>query len=47
MFLEKDYNNAALTSERYKEFREHHKIELKNNSSALKIAVSRGRAERK
>ncbi len=40
MLLEKDYNNAVLTSERYKEFREHHKIELKNNSSALKIAVS-------
>lgn len=38
--LEKDYNNAVLTSEKYKEFRENHTVELKNNSSALKIAVS-------
>lgn len=38
--LEKDYNNTVLTSEKYGEFRENHKIELKNNSSALKIAVS-------
>lgn len=38
--LEKDYNNMILTSERYKEFRENHKVELKNSSSALKIAVS-------
>ncbi len=38
--LEKDYNNTVLTSERYKEFREHYKTELKNNSSALKIAIS-------
>ena len=38
--LEKDYNNTVLTSEKYREFRENHKKELKNNSSALKIAVS-------
>lgn len=28
-FLEKDYNNTVLTSDRYKEFRENHKVELK------------------
>lgn len=38
--LEKDYNKTVLTSEKYREFREKHKKELKNNSSALKIAVS-------
>lgn len=38
--LEKDYNNTVLTSDRYKGFRENHKVELKNNSSALKIAIS-------
>lgn len=38
--LEKDYNNIVLTSDKYKDFREKHKTELKNNSSALKIAVS-------
>lgn len=38
--LEKDYNMAVLTLERYREFRENHKVELKNNSSALKIAIS-------
>lgn len=38
--LEKDYNNAVLTSEKYKEFREKHRVELKNNVSALKIAIS-------
>lgn len=38
--LERDYNNAVLTSERYKEFRENHMAELKNNDSALKIAIS-------
>ena len=38
--LEKDYNNAVLTSKKYEEFREKYKAELKNNKSALKIAVS-------
>lgn len=38
--LEKDYNNTVLTADRYKDFREKHNLELKNNDSALKIAVS-------
>ena len=38
--LEKDYNNAVLTSKKYEEFRKKHNTELKNNESALKIAVS-------
>ncbi len=38
--LEKDYNHAVFTLEKYKDFREVHKKELKNNCSALKIAVS-------
>lgn len=38
--LERDYNNAALISEEYAEFREKYKTKLKNNSSALKIAIS-------
>ena len=38
--LEKDYNNAVLTLKKYEKFREKHKEELKNNESALKIAVS-------
>lgn len=38
--LEKDYNDTVLTSDKYREFREMHKAELKNNASALKIAVS-------
>lgn len=38
--LELDYNNAVLTLEKYKEFRKNHEEELKNNRSALKIAVS-------
>lgn len=38
--LERDYNNAVLTLEQYKEFREKYAEELKNNSSALKIAIS-------
>lgn len=38
--LEKDYNNTVLTVERYKDFREKHKSELKSNVSALKIAIS-------
>jgi len=40
VLLEKDYNNAVLTSKRYEDFREKHKEELKNNCSALKIAIS-------
>lgn len=39
--LETDYNNAVLTLEKYREFREDHEEELKNNDSALKIAVSK------
>ena len=38
--LEKDYNNKVLTSQKYENFREHHKEELKNKISALKIAIS-------
>lgn len=38
--LERDYNNAVLTLEKYKEFRKNHEEELKNNNSALKIAIS-------
>lgn len=38
--LEKDYNNKILTEEKYSEFRRSHKIELQNNVSALKIAIS-------
>ncbi|MDE6129434.1 MAG: hypothetical protein K2G16_09650, partial [Lachnospiraceae bacterium] len=38
--LERDYNNAVLTSEKYKEFREKYQAELKSNESALKIAIS-------
>lgn len=38
--LERDYNNAVLTLNKYAEFRESHKTELKNNESALKIAIS-------
>lgn len=38
--MEKDYNNAVLISEKYRDFREKHKLELKNNNSALKIAIS-------
>ncbi len=39
-FLEKDYNKAVLTLEKYKEFRDNHEDELKNNCSALKLAIS-------
>lgn len=38
--LEKDYNNTVLTADRYEDFRKKYKLELKNNGSALKIAVS-------
>lgn len=38
--LEKDYNNKVLTSDKYVEFREAHKDELKHKVSALKIAIS-------
>ena len=38
--MERDYNNAVLTSEKYKEFREKYQAELKSNESALKIAIS-------
>lgn len=39
-FLEKDYNRAVLTNEKYQEFRCMHKEELKQGVSALKIAVT-------
>lgn len=38
--LEKDYNNEVLTSDKYYDFREKHKDELKGKVSALKIAIS-------
>jgi hypothetical protein len=38
--LEKDYNNEILTSDKYSDFRTRHKDVLKNNVSALKIAIS-------
>ena len=38
--LEKDYNNEVLTSDKYYDFRERHKDELKSKVSALKIATS-------
>lgn len=38
--LEKDYNNEVLTADKYYEFRERHKDELKSKVSALKIAIS-------
>lgn len=39
--LEKDYNNAVLTLEKYKEFRQEYKKQLINNASALKIAIAK------
>lgn len=38
--IEKDYNQNALTLDKYKEFRDIHKSLLKNNVSAFKIAIS-------
>lgn len=38
--LEKDYNNEVLTPDKYYDFRERHKDELKGKVSALKIAIS-------
>lgn len=38
--LEKDYNNKILTADEYLDFRKKHREELKNNNSALKIAIS-------
>lgn len=38
--LEKDFNNEVLTADKYFDFRERHKDELKNKVSALKIAIS-------
>lgn len=38
--FEKDYNNVALTSDKYIEFRAKHKEELLKQVSALKIAIS-------
>lgn len=38
--LEKDYNRAVLSEEKYKSFRIEHKQELLDNVSALKIAIS-------
>ena len=38
--LEKDYNNKVLTTDQYLNFRKKHITELKNNVSALKIAIS-------
>ena len=33
--LEKDFNNAVLTQDKYAEFREKHKVELQSQVSAL------------
>ena len=38
--LEKDYNNAVLTLDKYKDFRTKYKVEIQNGISSLKIAVS-------
>ena len=38
--LEKDFNNAVLTQDKYAEFREKHKVELQSQVSALKLAIS-------
>lgn len=38
--LEKDYNHAVLTSDKYAEFRNQHKEQLQQNVSALKIAIA-------
>lgn len=38
--LERDYNNQVLTDDKYVDFRNRHKEELKNKVSALKIAIS-------
>lgn len=38
--LERDYNNAVLTKEKYELFRQKHKEQLMNNASALKIAIA-------
>lgn len=38
--LEKDYNNEIFISDKYYDFRERHKDELKSKVSALKIAIS-------
>lgn len=38
--LEKDYDEAVLTQEKYRNFREKHKNEIKAGVSALKIAVA-------
>lgn len=40
MLLEKDYNHAVLTSDKYIQFRNQHKKQLQQNVSALKIAVA-------
>ena len=38
--LERDYINQVLTDDKYVDFRNRHKEELKNKVSALKIAIS-------
>lgn len=38
--LERDYNHAVLTSDKYSDFRNTHKEELQSGISALKIAIS-------
>lgn len=38
--LEKDYNNAVLTLDKYRDFRTKYKTEIQNRVSALKIAIS-------
>ena len=38
--LEKDYNHAVLTAEKYADFRDAHRAELSDKVSALKMAIS-------
>lgn len=38
--LEKDYNNAVLTLDKYRDFRSKYKAEIQNRVSPLKIAIS-------
>lgn len=38
--LEKDYNHAVLTAEKYADFRDTHRAELNEKVSALKMAIS-------
>lgn len=38
--LEKDYNHAVLTLDKYKDFRTKYKLEIQNRVSSLKLAIS-------